>query len=721
MGVSLARISVYNFRSFAGRHDLELPPTGFVLVHGDSGHGKSNLLLAAAYALGACPLPATALQNWHNDDPFWVEVEFRAPDGVYVLRRGPKTRSLETPTATITGSSAAVEAGLEALLGIPPTVREFLTYRDQFEPMQFLGLSDKDVKSLMTKVLRGGDLSLDRVETEIKTRAEALGPIRKAAEAARQALEARRQTLAVVEAQGEGLGLGSWDPVQEVGVAQEVVAEAQEAVAAALKTWEEAAAAVHQAQAGRQAAVAAAAAQYAPQLAAAREAEAAAHAHTPTIEVDRTRYDELTAALEACSQYLAHEQREDAGRRGAWDQETERQRMALRHLHQDQATIPRLVDDLRNYQQELERLEASTCPTCEQKWVTAQAHAVVVKKKIEETQARLADLRSKAPEIAAAEETFRSRSYQESEQLTQLLGVRDHLKQELLIEQKALDHAVAMGNAQHAARLTQLRLARTELEMQLDAVRKKIEAEDAARMQELMADAVRTCQEHTKAEAELANARRAAADAEAHAAAYEAAQRERKARIDQIRGDVRADEEAVRLLDEQVARESDYLDMIRGFYNKVFDEFLHEAGAEATTLLAAIPNADRLSLEFRSEYETGSDTVRSRFTPVVHVDGHPRTLREALSGGQTTSARLAADLGVIGVITRRLGGALNWLILDETFSGHNPATKQACMDVLRQCADDKLVLVVDHTSETQDLFDKKIKVTMGNDKESRIS
>jgi DNA repair exonuclease SbcCD ATPase subunit len=169
----------------------------------------------------------------------------------------------------------------------------------------------------------------------------------------------------------------------------------------------------------------------------------------------------------------------------------------------------------------------------------------------------------------------------------------------------------------------------------------------------------------------------------------------------------------------KLAREADYLDMIRGFYNKVFDEFFQEAGAEATRMLAGLPNADHLSLQFRSEYETGADTVKSRFTPVVLVDGVERTIREALSGGQTNSVQLAADLAVVRVITNRLGVNLSWLVLDETFTGYGPQTKQACLELLQQYAADKLVLVVDHTSETQELFNKRVEVVMES-KRSRL-
>ncbi len=76
----------------------------------------------------------------------------------------------------------------------------------------------------------------------------------------------------------------------------------------------------------------------------------------------------------------------------------------------------------------------------------------------------------------------------------------------------------------------------------------------------------------------------------------------------------------------------------------------------------------------------------------------------------TTSVELAVDLAVSEVVSRRTGSVPGWLILDESFEGLDPVTKESCMQILGRYASDKVVLVIDHASELKESFTQFVNV-----------
>jgi len=166
--------------------------------------------------------------------------------------------------------------------------------------------------------------------------------------------------------------------------------------------------------------------------------------------------------------------------------------------------------------------------------------------------------------------------------------------------------------------------------------------------------------------------------------------------------------------DERFRCEVDCLDLLRGFRDKIFDEVLEATGAEATEILAGLPNAQHITLEFRSEREKSDGDAEQKIRAVAFVHGVERELEEAVSGGQFTSVSLAVDLALSRVVGRRLGCSLNWLGLDEVFHGHDAVTKQACLEMLQRYASDRLVVIVDHSSEVKEMFTQDITVVLEN-------
>jgi len=160
--------------------------------------------------------------------------------------------------------------------------------------------------------------------------------------------------------------------------------------------------------------------------------------------------------------------------------------------------------------------------------------------------------------------------------------------------------------------------------------------------------------------------------------------------------------------------EQDYRDMLKGFLNNIFDEILDEISSETNTILNNLPNVSHLTIQFDSEKQTLKGTTKSTITPVVCFNGESHPLESGCSGGMFTSVELAVDLALAKVVKRRTGTDLGWIILDECFNGHDSITKEACLEVLKSYAEDRTVFIVDHASETKEMFTQVIEITYKN-------
>jgi DNA repair exonuclease SbcCD ATPase subunit len=143
------------------------------------------------------------------------------------------------------------------------------------------------------------------------------------------------------------------------------------------------------------------------------------------------------------------------------------------------------------------------------------------------------------------------------------------------------------------------------------------------------------------------------------------------------------------------------------------EEILIEIAAIANDILSQVANVRHLSIAFETEREavTTGNTV-AKITPVIYSRGRKVSLSSGVSGGMRTSIELATDLAVGQVISRRRGSFPGFMILDEAFDGLGGAAKESCLEMLKTCANDRLILVVDHDAQFQGLFDQTITVNM---------
>ena len=179
-----------------------------------------------------------------------------------------------------------------------------------------------------------------------------------------------------------------------------------------------------------------------------------------------------------------------------------------------------------------------------------------------------------------------------------------------------------------------------------------------------------------------------------------------------VQAKIQTHEASIVGLQTELSAERDFVALMgrEGFLGVIFDDVLKEIEAEANERLARLANVSHVTIQFKSEVTTGKGTIKRSITPVVSINGQEARLDSGLSGGMYTSVEGQVDLAVMAVVQRRTGSLPGFLFLDESFNGQGNVTKEATMEVLREYAQEKLVVVIDHNSEFKELFTQFIDV-----------
>ncbi len=136
---------------------------------------------------------------------------------------------------------------------------------------------------------------------------------------------------------------------------------------------------------------------------------------------------------------------------------------------------------------------------------------------------------------------------------------------------------------------------------------------------------------------------------------------------------------------------------------EVFEDTLIEIGERATELVNRIPNMSAATIEYRGEKENKKGTIKKEICPYLTLDGVTIPLK-TLSGGEKCSADLVVDFAVEEVIESRAGVGASWKVLDEPFDGLDAVCKEQCLELIAYLSRNKKVFIVDHSSETKEIF-----------------
>jgi DNA repair exonuclease SbcCD ATPase subunit len=686
----LGYIELERFRSFRKKVRIEFPERGLVRIRGrnldtggESGAGKSTIALGINYAWGCCPFPATELQSWGSDSVPSVALSLR--DDAALVERG-KRFNLTVAGEQLKGSAAQKEEWLARLFGgYDMDMVLALTYRGQKKPGLFLSKTDSQKKEFLTRLL-----GLDKFERGMEATAANIRDLKIKVERAEATVAAVARTVTDL---GPAPNLEALK-AEEDTLREEIVG--LEALIASMRGK------VDGIKADGELKRLAEMATHTPLVAAAQEAVREVQAAPPVVGGDTTEVDKWTKVFDEAQKRLERLTSDDRARQKALIDQRDTLLRQQRTLARVAAEVPSLLREKARLATELESLAADFCPTCEREWDRAQAQRDKVISGLKEIDRKLdecADAESEVARIQGEVDTLprfepdpkiaRMQKVQ-SDARASAASAHQKLAQERLLLDSERRHKLAEAQADLAMATNNQNAAcsRATAEMHQD-------------LQKLQRDIDLECVLH-------AQLRRTFDDVMQNVYHARATAQQREKLADQL-----AQAEVELTSQHQTLHaEEDFMALIgrEGFLGLIFEEILAEISDETNQLLASVANTRHCTLRFDSETTTQKGTVRKEIKPVVTIHGYEAGLESGPSGGMYSVIELAVDLALGAVISRRTGLCPGWLILDESFDGLGAVEKESALEILQRYAAERLVLVIDHTSEFQGAFAQSVTV-----------
>jgi len=149
---------------------------------------------------------------------------------------------------------------------------------------------------------------------------------------------------------------------------------------------------------------------------------------------------------------------------------------------------------------------------------------------------------------------------------------------------------------------------------------------------------------------------------------------------------------------------------IKSYLSCSFEDALDSIGNAATTFIRCLPNMATATIQFEGLKETKEGKIKEEVTCLISMDGEVGIPIKSLSGGERSSTDLAIDLSVIHFIEERTGKGFGLFLLDEPFTGLDSKNILEALEMLKESAKDKKLLVVDHNVEAAQFMENKILV-----------
>lgn len=695
--IKLKRIELQAFRCFKSYQSIDFPDSGLFLISGknldtggSSNSGKTSFNLAIAYALGFCPFPATTLQNWFTDQKMYVRLYLTVDDKNVEISRGANTY-IVVDGKKISGAKA-VEEKINEVLGLPTEFLQMLCFREQQKPGRFLSMSDSDKKEFLSQLL-----SLEELEKLVEDSKNKVVILGTALQEAKFRAEAADKQLRLIDP--TPLPLTNSDEYEKkIGILKEEKQKINNSIYDLILDKDK------------------------------LKEEFEARKEAAAIEHKKKLYqiEKKVADFKLQNKSSEEKELEDTIKRLVEEKEVlfnkvnadrnkileelnnnkaEAQRLKLKYN-----TISKYYFELEKTKKHLEITQSNKCPTCKQSWLENSSFVeellnkqrdltfeltclVDLEPKIKEKEAQIKTLQLEHDRLGGAWysqfDDLDSKIRQHTEQLKELELKRLSGLSDLEMEKKGLSYdwfktlTALESDFSYNSRINHIENLIQENKEAIQFLDSEINSW-AMKIHE-----IKNKNEFIQKENSL------------RAKLYQSSLEQKK----------RFDEEFNKI-NIEIAKEEDFISLIgrEGFLGSIFDEVLEEISHETSEILKSIPNVSRVTVRFKSESQTQKATVKRSIIPVVMKSGLEIPLSAGLSGGMMTAVELAIDLAVANVISRRTGKMPGWLVLDESFEGLGIIEKEACSEILKRNSSNRLILVVDHSTEFKEMFDGFIEI-----------
>lgn len=692
--IFLQTLTLNNFRSFEGCHTLEFDENGLVLLTGNSGSGKSSVFLAIAYALDFCPFSAKDLRSWGADEPMWVELTLSTPEGPLTVRRGDKN-CIHYQGQKIT-SAKGIAGTLDKVLNLNKPLREALTYRAQRQPGVFLTKTDGEKKQFLTDVL-----DLGWLEWEIDESVKRVCVAQKALEEIRPLLDkASSDANFTFQYQIDVVLIDQYAIKDELSEAEQALEVAQAQI---MDEAQRIAEAEHEAETT-----------LARELRAIDEEKITMFSAWQPLVIELVdHYAEIREKNKKDFEEAERIRLELEGQDLKAQKEIESKKNALQQdlysFHEKLNEVDKAKERKPQLEKAIVSLQGQKCPECKQDW----------NKSIERLKQYQSDLDMVTQVIQTEGGWLRSiedletrkkqLQYVRNPELDEITGILNELSKSLLTEELRVKSEQAAQEAKKTERL---------LIIDNKITTRKLKHQEA--LNEIKRDpgwlALLEKERDLKTKVQRLLGELSTIEATNQARRQESANNQRMR--DRALGYLAEIQGKIAICEKAYALERDWLEMLRGFLGQIFSEVLTAIETEANRQMGCIPNIANVSLRFSVERTTQDGRIRSEITPIISYGSQEAPLLSGASGGMLSSIEMAVDLAVSKVVAERLGVCLGWTVFDEPMTGLDTASQEAALELLKEEARTKLIMVVTHGSEMRENFSKIIEIKNENGKSS---
>ncbi len=724
--IHIRKVSAEAFRAFKDKQSTGiLPDTGLVGIRGlnkntggSSGAGKSSVSHIISYVLGYSPFSANKQQSWLTKTPMQAELELDTPQGLAIIRRGKETSIKVGDEEVIKGSVKAVDARIEKLFGMPIELLSVLTDRKQKKPGLFLSMDDKGKKSFLSKLL-----GLEELEKVIAAANDS---------AKKSFVVADRHESAINAIQGvitKPVPFEEDEFTMEIGGEKFAVQQIGTAIYQAECKVQDAEVDLRRAQKahGDFREKLRLESEEVKKLATAEVLEfdehikrtVAARSPRPNPSAITPEISQWMIAKENCSDRIRALIAADEKEKSEIRIELATKRQFAAKLRMAIQNKPTLAVELNRITKEADGINECKCPTCKQQWIAEDGRLAALMKRRDEIVVELEQLDKISIELQALVVATANLELQLEQRsgpnITELQEALQRILTTIATEEQKLKEATKLWDAKNNAEDSDLRAKRHEIYDRrskekanyFQTLQSQIDSDGKA-VQRLEGEVISAKNVHY-------NLKDALARFNSSLAAAKATYLSQKKAYDEAMMRLSAEIFEHGIHQSLAKEEQDFATTTKAFMGAIFDEVLVEIADEANELLRALPNVATTTITFASEKVMGSGDIKQEIRPVIMKSGQVIDYEANLSGGQGTSVELAVDLALGAVIGRRTGQRPGWMVLDESFEGHDVPVKEACLEILKKASEQCAIYVVDHASEVKEYFDEFIDVESEDD------
>lgn len=619
--IKLKNLNIKKFGSFKNEQVINFPDSGLLLLHGENGSGKSSVLKAIAYCLDFLTEPATDFVNWDTQEDIFVELILTYKGVDLKIQRGNGLYKLEYGSIKVSGSDTPKK--IKDLI-VSPEFMSIMSYRGQGEEGNFSKLRPSEKQEMLSDLLSLNDFEklIDKTEENIKILEMKLEKSTKEQEL----IFASAQSLvATIDEEAKFGDIVNRDiEVLEARIANTLLDTAQVDANLLVKKEEKATLV----------------------LDTSFDKEIEEHRGAMAIVVtaiDKFKADtlELHKKLGICSKEL-------------WS------------MRNEIATIPKIEN-------EIEKLQDSTCPTCKQGWNESEQY-------LEQLESKLAELHKINAEIEICE--AKVKTYQD--QIKAFDDVKKGLTEEVSGYQKKIE---------------ELKEYRSRTNSRFALIDNEIESLTKEKMYIIKNHGIQVNSFKNELYQFQSTKARFCKNLQLNTTKIE----ELDFNLESIKNDIA-------LLGMNIRTESEIYNSSKDFLRLITEDTLRMISSESSKYVQCLPNAKSFFIKFDTSKLNKNGKIKKEIVLQMYKNGKEVPFRR-LSGGEKCSVHLATDLAVSKVLSLRTGKNLGWFILDESLDGMRVNNKIEALNMLKTISKDKLILVVDHSSESSEIFDKVLNVT----------